>query len=223
MMSPSELAQAARFSEAKASLYSPVICDILDQMGLYHQFLPPELRPISPDHVLLGRAMPVLVGDVYGPDSRPFGRMTEALDQLESGEIYIAATGRAMAAAWGEIMTATARMRGAVGAVVDGYHRDTVAVLEQSFPVFSRGSYALDSRPRSGVVDFRVPIEIGDVLIRPSDVIFGDVDGVVVIPHEVASEVIERALTKASAENTVRREIEAGRTATEVLAEHGIL
>lgn len=213
---------ADQLSRAKDVLYTPVVCDILDEMGRFHQFLPPGIRSLRPDDRMLGRAMPVLVGDVYGPNERPFGKMTQALDQLESGEVYVA-TGKALSAAWGEIMTATARMRGAVGAVVDGHHRDTHAVLEQDFPVFSRGSYAFDSRPRSGVLDYRLPIEIGKVRVAPGDLVFGDIDGVVVIPGDIEVEVIERAIAKASAENTVRREVEAGRTATEVLADHGIL
>lgn len=208
---------------ARRTLYSPLIGDVLDQLGLLHQFLPPGIRGLTPEQRLLGRAMPVIVGDVFGSSDKPFGKLTQALDQLEAGEVYVAATGSSIAAAWGEILTATARMRGAVGAVIDGYHRDTPAVLEQQFPVFSRGSYALDSRPRSAVLDYRMPIEIGGVAVRPGDLIFGDIDGVVVIPHELETEVLERALEKASAENTVRSEIEAGASATEVLARHGIL
>ncbi|OYN97357.1 dimethylmenaquinone methyltransferase [Enemella evansiae] len=210
-------------AEARRTLYSPVIGDVLDQLGRLHQFLPPDIRGLTAEHRLLGRAMPVIVGDVFGANDRPFGKLTQALDQLEPGEVYVAATGVSSAAAWGEILTAAARTRGAVGAVIDGYHRDTPAVLEQNWPVFSRGSYALDSRPRSAVVDYRVPIEVGGVAVRPGDLIFGDVDGVVVIPQEIESEVLERALQKASAENTVRSEIEAGDSATEVLARHGIL
>lgn len=210
-------------AEARRSLYSPVIGDVLDALGYLHQFLPPDIRGMTPDHRMLGRAMPVIVADVFGEQGRPFGKLTQALDQLEPGEVYVAATGASPAAAWGELLTATARTRGAVGAVIDGHHRDTPAVLEQNWPVFSRGSYALDSRPRSAVVDYRVPIEIGGVAVRPGDLIFGDIDGVVVIPHELETEVLERALEKASAENTVRSEIEAGASATVVLARHGIL
>lgn len=220
-----EIAPAAQgaISHARKTLYTAVIGDILDQLGLFHQFLAPRIRAIAPGHRMLGRAMPVIIGDVYGHNEKPFGKMTEALDQLEAGEVYVGATGSSQAAAWGEIMTATARSRGAAGAVLDGHHRDTPAVLAQNFPVFSRGSYALDSRPRSAVVDYRVPIEISGVLIHPGDLIFGDIDGVIVIPQRVEAEVLELALAKASTENTVRSEIEAGATATEVLARHGIL
>ena len=204
-------------------LYTAVLGDVLDALGYYHQFLPPHLRPMLPQMRLAGRAMPVLVADVFGPQTKPFGLLTEALDALSPGEVYLARGATAPAAMWGEILTATARSRGAVGAVVDGYHRDTVKVLEQQFPVFSAGPYAQDSSPRTVVRDFGVPIEIGGVKVRPGDLVVGDVDGVLVIPAEVEDEVVARALDKASAESVVRRDIEAGMSATEAFARHGVL
>ncbi|HLT60376.1 MAG TPA: RraA family protein, partial [Microlunatus sp.] len=158
-----------------------------------------------------------------GRGEHPFGRLTEALDQLEPGDVYLALPGRSEAACWGEILTAAARTRGAVGAVLDGHHRDTPAVLEQDFPVFSRGSYALDSGPRTAVVDYRVPIELAGVAVRPGDLVVGDVDGVLVVPREREDEVLELALAKAAAENLVRREIEAGLSTTAAFARYGVL
>ena len=80
--------------------------------------------------------MPVLMIDVHGPQKKPFGKLTEALDQLQPGDIYLASGGDMRCAYWGEILTATARTRGAEGAVIHGYHRDTPRVLEQNWPVF---------------------------------------------------------------------------------------
>jgi regulator of RNase E activity RraA len=173
--------------------------------------------------VLVGRAMPVLIADVFGPQRSPFGRLTEALDQLGSGEVYLARGGRTECAAWGEIMTATARVRGAAGAVLDGFHRDTVRVLEQDWPVFSRGRSAQDAGVRATVLDYRVPAEIGGVLVRPGDLVLGDLDGVVVVPAEIEDEVLERALTKATAENLVRQAIENGMSSTDAFATYGVL
>jgi len=173
--------------------------------------------------VLVGRAMPVLITDVFEAQRSPFGRLTEALDQLEPGEVYLARNGRAQCAAWGEILTATARARGAAGAVIDGFHRDTIRVLEQDWPVFSRGSFAQDAGIRTSVVDYRVPLEIDGVLVSPSDLIFGDIDGVVVVPRAVEDEVLELALTKAAAENVVRQAIEDGMSSTDAFATYGVL
>src|SRR5665648_30737 len=172
---------AERFALIKQHLYTPVIGDILDALGLVHQFLPAAVRGITTDMKVVGRAMPVLIAQVFGKQTTPFGRLTEALDQLKEGDVYLAKNAPVESAAWGEMLTATARHRGAVGAVIDGYHRDTPQVLEQGWPVFSRGSYAQDAAVRTSVVDFNVPIEISGVVITPGDLVFGDVDGVLVI------------------------------------------
>lgn len=213
----------ALFDLFRTELYTPVVGDILDTLGLVHQFLPQPIQPMLTGMTLIGRAMPVLMIDVFGPQAEPFGKLTEALDQLEPGDIYLAAGGAMRCAYWGEILTATARMRGANGAVIDGYHRDTPMILEQDWPVFSRGRFAQDSGVRTKVVDYRCPIEVGPVTIQPGDLVFGDLDGVLVIPRAHEAEVVERALEKARGEKLVRQEIEAGMSSTAAFAKYGIL
>lgn len=209
--------------QIKKELYTPVVGDILDGMGYYHQFLPQPIQPAKEEMKLVGRAMPVLMTDVYGPQKKPFGLLTEALDQLEEGEIYLAGGGAMRCAYWGELLTATARTRGAYGAVIDGYHRDTPQMLAQDYPVFSRGRYAQDSGVRTQVADYRCRIEVGNVAVEPGDLIFADLDGVLVIPQAVEREVIERAWEKARGEKTVRKAIENGMSATEAFRIYGIL
>lgn len=204
-------------------LYTPVVGDVLDALGCFHQFLPQPIQPLRTEMQLAGRAMPVLMIDVHGEQKQPFGKLTEALDQLRPGEIYLAGGGTMRCAYWGEILTATARTRGAAGAVVDGFHRDTPQVLEQNWPVFSRGRFAQDSRVRTQVANYRCAIEIGGVWIEPGDLVFGDLDGVVIIPRKHEKEVIEHSLEKAGKENVVRREIENGMSSTEAFRRHGVL
>jgi regulator of RNase E activity RraA len=120
-------------------------------------------------------------------------------------------------------LTATARTRGANGAVVNGYHRDTPMVLEQNWPVFSRGRYAQDSGVRTQVANYRCPIEIGGVWVNPGDLVFADLDGVLIIPKEIENEVITRALEKARAEKVVRKDIENGLSSTDAFKKYGIL
>ncbi len=211
------------FTLMRDVLYTPVVGDILDQLGCYHQFLPQPIQPVRESCKVAGRAMPALVADVYGPQKKPFGKLTESLDQLRPGEVYVTAGGSMRCAYWGEILTATARMRGAVGAVVDGFHRDTPRVLEQNWPVFSRGRYAQDSSVRMQVVDYRCPMKVGDVSIEPDDLVFGDMDGVLVIPRQHEAEVVERALEKARGEKAVRKAIEQGMSSTEAFGKYGIL
>ena len=211
------------FELFRNELYTSVVGDILDELGYYHQFLPQQVQPLRITDKVIGRAMPVLMIDVYGPQEKPFGRLTEALDQLEPGEVYVAGGGDMRCAYWGEILTATAKKRGAAGAVIDGYYRDTPKVMEQNWPVFSRGRYAQDSAVRTQVVNYRCDIEIGEVWITPGDLIFGDVDGVLVIPKKNEKEVLEKALKKARGEKIVRREIENGMSSTEAFLKYGIL
>lgn len=215
--------ESEMFALMKERLYTPVVGDILDTMGYYHQFLPQDIRPLSQEMKLAGKAMTVLMIDVYGQQKKPFGLLTEALDQLEENEIYLATGGTKRCAYWGELLTATAKTRGAVGAVLNGWHRDTPQVLEQNWPVFSCGCYAQDSSVRTQVVDFRCKIEIGEVAIYDGDIVFGDIDGVIIIPKDVASEVVLLALKKASTEKVVRKAIEVGMSATAAFREFGVL
>lgn len=211
------------FALCARELYTPVVGDILDDQGLTRQFLPQPIQPLRDEMKLAGRAMPVLMIDVFGKQKKPFGLLTEALDQLEQGEIYLASGGDMRCAYWGEILTATAKKRGAVGALINGFHRDTPKVLEQNWPVFSRGRFAQDSGVRTQVIDYRCPIDVGQATVQPGDLIFGDLDGVVVIPKKVEAEVIERALAKARGEKLVRKEIEAGMSSTAAFKKYGIL
>lgn len=206
-----------------SELYTPVVGDILDACGRYHQFLPAPVQPLTDTMKVAGRAMPVVMIDVHGPQKKPFGLLTEALDDLKAGEVYVAGGGDMRCAYWGELLTATARTRGATGAVIDGYHRDTPQVLAQNWPVFSRGRYAQDSAVRTQVADFRCAVEIGGVWIEPGDFVFGDLDGVVVIPRALEKEVITRALEKARGEKVVRKAIEGGMSATAAFKKFGIL
>ncbi len=214
---------AELFRLIQSVLYTPVVGDILDALGCYHQFLPQPVQPALTTMKLAGRAMPVVMIDVYGPQKKPFGLLTEALDQLQPGEVYIASGGDMRSAYWGELLTATARMRGAAGAVVNGFHRDTPQMLAQNWPVFSRGRFAQDSSVRTQVVDFRCPLEVGGVWVEPGDLIFGDLDGVVVVPRRHEREVISRALEKARGEKRVRQDIEAGMSSTDAFKKYGIL
>lgn len=204
-------------------LYTPVVGDVLDNLGYTHQFLPQPIQPLREEMKIAGRAMPVLMIDVFGNQKKPFGLLTEALDQLQPGEVYLASGGDMRCAYWGEILTATAKKRGGVGAVINGFHRDTPKVLEQNWPVFSRGRFAQDSAVRTQVIDYRCSIEAGQAIVNPGDLVFADLDGVIIVPKKVEAEVIEHALAKARGEKLVRKEIEAGMSSTAAFKKYGIL
>ena len=220
------------FATIRRELFTCVVGDVMDKMGLQHQFLPPQIRPLRSDMVVVGRAMPVLAVDVFeekvtGSNNKlmqkPFGLMLEALDDLKPNEVYVNTGSSPRNALWGELMSIRARKLGAAGAVLDGYLRDTKAVLKLDFPSFCWGSYAQDSAPRYKVVDFRIAIEIGCVRLRPGDFVFGDIDGVCVVPVEAATEVFTKALEKARGEKLVRKALEEGSSAVAAFEKHGIM
>lgn len=218
------------FALAKAELFTAVVGDILDKLGYRRRFLPPRIRPLAPEMVVIGRAMTVLEADceheassASASESDPFGLMIDALDDLKANEVYLAAGGTPRYALWGELMSVRAMRLGAVGVVADGYVRDTLPILALGFPTFAHGSYAQDQNTRGEVVDFRTPIEIEGVRVKPGEIVFGDVDGVVTIPREAEEEVFAQALEKARGEKTVRQALENGMSVREAFAKYGIL
>ena len=211
------------FDVIRRELYTPVVGDVLDGLERYHQFLPAPVQPLKENLKIVGRAMPVLMIDVHGPQKKPFGLLTEALDDLRPGEVYLATGGDMRCAYWGELLTATARTRGAAGAVINGFHRDTPQVLSQNWPVFSRGRFAQDSAVRTQVADFRCAVEVDGVWVEPGDLVFGDLDGVVIVPRALEATVVTAALAKARGEKVVRQAIEGGMSATAAFKKFGIL
>ena len=215
------------FAVIRERLFTAVIGDVMDRAGLRRQFLPPEICSIAPDTVLVGRAMPVVVADSVGGESAPddvFGLMFRALDDLQAGEVYVSAGGSPAYALWGGLMSTRAALLGGVGAVLEGYHRDTREILRLGFPLFSRGAYAQDQRDRGRVVDFRCPAAFANgSRVEPGDVIVGDVDGVLVIPKASVGDVVEAALAKATGEEDVRRMIEGGQATEDIFAKTGIM
>ncbi len=219
------------FAVMKTELYSAVIGDILDKMGRLHQFLPWRIQPIEQNMVVAGRAMPVLEADAFEELSagqnpimrKPFGLMLEALDDIKKDEVYICTGSSPSYALVGELMCTRMQILGAAGAVVNGFHRDTKGILELGFPCFSYGRYAQDQGPRGKVIDYRVPIEIEGVRVHPGDIVFGDLDGTLVIPQDIEREVLERAYEKATGEKTVAEAIRSGMGAKASFEKHGIM
>jgi regulator of RNase E activity RraA len=219
------------FAFARRELYSAVIGDVLDGFGRRHQFLPPQIHPLQEDMVIVGRAMPVLEAvrvDADGAEETshragdPFGLMLRALDDLKPGEVYLCTGATRAYASWGELMSTCARNRGAAGAVIDGWARDTRGVLALGLPCFARGRYAQDQRTRGTVVDFRCRVQIGQAEVRPGDIVFGDLDGVVVVPREIEAEVFSAAAEKARGERRVFDAIKGGMSAQAAWDKYGI-
>ncbi|MDX8533029.1 RraA family protein [Mesorhizobium sp. VK25A] len=212
-------------------LFVAVVGDVMDTIGLQHQFLPPVFRPVDEKTRLLGRAMPVLETDIFPSDgptqnplmSKPFGLMFEALDDLKPGEVYVASGASPRYALWGELMSTRAKILGAHGALVDGFARDTDGIKALGFPCFCTGFYAQDQGVRGKVVDYRCALEIGGVRIEPGTLLFGDKEGVLVIPTEAEEEVVRLALEKVRGEKLVAKAIRDGMSAVEAYKTFGIM
>lgn len=211
------------FEIARRELFSSVVGDAMDKLGLRRQYLPPGIHPLSPDMSLIGRAMPVLEADIFEEPEKPFGMMFEALDDLKQDEIYLCAGGSPRYAVWGENMSTRAMKLGAAGAVMSSYARDTHGIIGMGFPTFALGSYGQDQGPRGEVIDFRCTVEIGAATIRTGDIIVGDVDGVLVVPNEAEEEVFSKSIEKARGEKLVMEALKDGMSAVEAYAKFGIM
>jgi len=210
--------------ELKEKLYSAVICDILDEFGYRNQAMNHYIRPLTPDFVAVGRAFTVLATDVYEVPAEPYKLELEAVDSVKKGEVIVAkCNGTNSCGFWGELLSTCVVRNGATGAIIDGLTRDSKRIIKMGFPVFARGTSPADSKGRSEVVAYQVPINCGGVFVNPGDFVFADLDGIVVIPKNMVDKVIAKALEKVSGENTVRKELRSGVSAKEVYDKYKIL
>lgn len=217
------------FALMRAELATCPVSDVMEQLGFRFPMLPLEIRPLRPDLVMIGRAMPaqdeapIPFGAPVRFDTKPFGLMFESIDALRPNEVYIASGGPTYSARFGEFLSLRASKLGAAGAVLNAHIRDANNIRALNLPVFAHGSYAYGLQRRHNVVDYRCSITVGKVRIRPGDLIFGDGDGVCVIPHEAEREIINRAIAKNRLEKDVRKELEAGHSITEAFKKHGVM
>lgn len=212
------------FDMMEEQLYAAVISDALDAAGFREQALKHTIRPLLPETIVVGRAMPVLCLDVYEIPDEPYQQEIAAVDSLKQDDVLICSTnGSTRICFWGELLSTAAQVRGARGAVIDGFIRDIRKIVEMRFPIFTTGISPVDSNGRGDVVAYNVPIECGGVTVNPGDIVFGDADGVVIIPQSIEKQVVEFALEKVRGENRTREALREGATLREVYDKYGIL
>jgi regulator of RNase E activity RraA len=207
-------------------LYTGVVSDVLDGLDSWTHAMLPHIRPLDENLTMFGRARTGLYGPVYHvePNKNPYELEIALIDSLEVDDVAVLACPPGnRVAPWGELLSTAAQARKAAGCVTDGLVRDVRLIREIKFPVFAGGIGPLDSKGRGVVTNIDVPIECGNVPIRPGDWILGDVDGVVVIPDAIAEKVITLSLEKVDRETTVRQELAAGEKLSVVFARHQIL
>ncbi|MDQ2084172.1 RraA family protein [Xanthobacteraceae bacterium Astr-EGSB] len=213
--------------ESRTALYSAVLSDVMDGLGLMNQAMATFVRPLDESLVMMGRARTGLYMDVYSIEDGedPYDVEIAMVDDLKTGDVAVLACRgpTTRIAPWGELLSTAARCRGAQGCVTDGLVRDIRKIREMNFPVFHGGIGPLDSKGRAKMMKRDVPIDCAGVRIHPGDIVFGDADGVVVVPQARAEEVIAAALRKVTSENHTRDALLEGKLLREVYDEFGVL
>jgi 4-hydroxy-4-methyl-2-oxoglutarate aldolase len=220
-------ADPLRALQALSTLNAAVLSDVLDSLGLMQQAMKPFLRPLDETLQLIGRARTGLYMPVYEQRAgeNPYEVEIALVDDLQPGDVVVLAcngpTDRI--APWGELLSTASQVRGATGCVTDGLVRDVGQIRAMRFPVFAGGIGPLDTKGRARMVERDVAVQCAGVHVRRGDIVFGDVDGVVVIPREHEAEVIARALEKVTGENASRDALRRGELLGDVFRRLGIL
>lgn len=209
-------------------LNAAVLSDTLDSLGLMQQAMKPFMRPLDDGLQLIGRARTGLYMPVYAapaPGENPYEVEIALVDDLAPGDVVVLACDgpTERIAPWGELLSTASHARGAAGCVTDGLVRDVRQIREMRFPVFCGGIGPLDTKGRARMVERDVPVVCAGASVRSGDLVFGDVDGIVVIPQQVEQEVIRRALEKVSGESQSREALQRGEKLADVFRRLGIL
>jgi 4-hydroxy-4-methyl-2-oxoglutarate aldolase len=212
--------------EIRTKLYVAVVSDVLDSLGYTDQAMSSRIRPLDDSLVLVGYTRTGLYQDIYHvtKGENPYELEIALIDDLHSDEVPVFACGASgRIAPWGELLSTASRARGAAGCVTDGLTRDIRAIKELRFPVFHGGIAPLDSKGRGKASQIDVPIVCGGVRIETGDLIFGDADGVVVIPKSIEQRVIASAFAKVAGEDKTRQDLADGVMLREVFNRYGVL
>jgi regulator of RNase E activity RraA len=216
----------ATLAEIRRSLFVSVLSDCLDACGLMDQALPSRIRPLDEASVMVGRARTAQFMEVdrHEAGTNPYELEIALIDSLREGEIPVfACSNPARIAPWGELLSTAAQVRGAAGALMDGCTRDVKAIRQMGFAVFHGGIAPLDSKGRGRVMALDVPVRCGGVKVASGDLIFGDADGVVVIPRAAEEQVLALAFEKIKGEKRTLDDLRAGEKLGDVFAKYGIL
>ena len=213
-------------ADIRDRLTASILSDCLDAAGLRNQALPSRIRPLDEAGIMVGRARTAAYMEVYHVESEnnPYALELALVDSLKTDEIPVfACSNAARIGPWGELLSTAAKMRGAAGALMDGSVRDVRAIRAMGFHVFHGGIAPLDSKGRGQIMAIDVPIECAGVAVRSGDLVFGDADGVVVVPIEAEERVLALAFEKVNGERNTLRDLRAGHRITDVFARYGIL
>ncbi len=197
-------------------LDATALSDAMDRLGIAGQCL--GIKPLDHRFRLTGRAFTLL----YGPAGSPPGTVGDYIDDVPPGGVVVLDNGgRENATVWGDILTWVAHERGIAGTVIDGACRDTSLSLELSYPIYSRSYSMRTGKDRVQVEAVGGPVNIGDARVHPGDILRGDSDGVVVIPHAHENAILDAAEEIDAVEDHIRRAVRAGMSLREARRQHG--
>lgn len=210
--------------ERLSHCFSSVLMDVMDAFGFRRQCMRPTIRPLVPSMRLWGEAVTAHFVAVTEVPKKPFELEIKVVDGLKEGQVLVSQCETTeLSAAWGGLLTTAARSRKARGIVTDGGVRDYREIVGLEFAAFSAGLTPYDSLGRMDVIDINGPIRCGGIDVAPGDLIFGDVDGVVVVPASIAETVIDAAWEKLQGESNVRRLLDTGASVSETFKRFGVL
>lgn len=207
-----------RFSK----IYTAAVADVMDEMGLLRQTLPPTIQPLSPGTRVAGYAFPARGRPrKNGPRDEVIRRFLGMLGDVPRDSVLVIQANDNVAAHFGELSAESLRARKVRGAVIDGSTRDAASIVRLGFPTFVRFRTPQDSLPRWQVTDWGQPVTIGGVRVALGDVIVADLDGVVVVPRKVAHDVLLRCEKLVGTENKVRAAVKRGVFPLEAYEKYG--
>ncbi len=208
----------------REKLYVAVVSDVLDNLGHHDQAMTANIRPLEPHMRVIGRAHTVLTADVYERPAEPYRLEIESVDALKPGDVMVACVnGSERTCFWGELLSTAATARGANGCIIEGHTRDALQIIDMGFPLFCTGFRPVDSSSRSTVISYGIPVVVGGVHVNQGDIIFGDFDGIVVVPQALLEEVVGLALKKVESENHSRDMLREGYLLRDVYDKFGVL
>jgi len=192
----------------KSKLNTALISDALDDLGVHEQVMRSNIRPIYDGATVLGYAYPAVTVEMYEVGDEGYPGMPETVDSLKPGDVLVLGGHRSPhTCIWGDLVSVAAKARGANGAVLDGNTRDVHEIIKLQFPVFSAGIGMATPMGRARISAHGCPVRCGGVLVNPGDIVFGDINGVVIIPKEIAAEVIPLALKREKGEEKLRNRL----------------
>lgn len=210
--------------QVKSSLYSGVICDVLDGLGYRDQALSNAIIPLADHTVIFGPAFTSIGTEVYSMPENPLIAQTKVVDQLGEGEIYVLVTrGNYKCAVFGELFATAVNQRKGAGVLLDGYVRDLKQLKQMDFPIFYRGRDPRTSKGRCEINECQIPVTLDGVTINPGDYIFADIDGTVIIPRDIIEEVLDGAFETCRKEDQVRDGLLNGASLEQVYTEIGAI